>query len=101
MLDEIVKMTEFDLDSPIKFLDGKSMSEVNRAAYEGTVQAHIESKVPIVSIEVDEISEYTFGYLVYFFELSCAMSGYLLGINPFDQPGVESYKAKMKALLKD
>ncbi|MBP3582047.1 MAG: glucose-6-phosphate isomerase [Clostridia bacterium] len=89
------------LDSPIKFLDGKSMSEVNRAAYEGTVQAHIESKVPIVSIEVDEISEYTFGYLVYFFELSCAMSGYLLGINPFDQPGVESYKAKMKALLKD
>ena len=93
--------TNIPLDNPIKFLDGKTMSEVNRAAYEGTIQAHTESKVPIVSIEVDEISEYTFGYLVYFFELSCAMSGYLLGINPFNQPGVESYKAKMKALLKN
>ncbi len=92
--------TNIPLDSPIKFLDGKTMREVNRAAYEGTVQAHIESNVPIVSIEVDDVSEYTFGYLVYFFELSCAMSGYLLGINPFNQPGVESYKAKMKALLK-
>ena len=92
-------LSNIPLDSPIKFLDGKTMSEINRAAYEGTVKAHAESKVPIVSIEIDEINEYNFGYMVYFFELSCAMSGYLLGINPFNQPGVESYKSKMKALL--
>ncbi len=93
--------TNIPLDNPIKFLEGKTMNDVNRAAYQGTIQAHVEAKVPIVSVEVDEVNEYTFGYLVYFFELACATSGYLLGINPFDQPGVESYKAKMKALLKD
>lgn len=92
-------LTNIPLGSPIKFLDGKMMSEVNRAGFEGTVQAHAEARVPIAIFEVDEISEETYGYMVYFFELACAASGYLLGVNPFNQPGVEQYKAHMKQLL--
>lgn len=88
------------LSSPIKFLDGKSMSELNRAGFNGTVKAHGDAGVPIAIIEFDEINEETFGYMVYFFELACATSGYLLGINPFNQPGVEQYKTYMKDLLK-
>ena len=87
------------LGSPIKFLDGKSVSEVARAGFNGTVQAHSEAGVPIAIVEIDEISEFEFGYLVYFFELACACSGYLLGVNPFNQPGVEQYKSYMKQLL--
>ena len=93
-------LTGLSLDSPIKFLEGKNVSEVNEAAFNGTLQAHIDAGVPISIIEIDEISEFNFGYLVYFFELACATSGYLLGVNPFDQPGVEQYKSYMKALLK-
>ena len=92
-------LTNIPLGSPIKFLDGKMMSDVNRAGFEGTVKAHAEAKVPIAILEVDEINEETFGYLVYFFELACGASGYLLGVNPFNQPGVEQYKAHMKQLL--
>lgn len=88
------------LDSPIKFLEGKNFSDVNNAAETGTMKAHIDAGVPIAKIEIDEISEFNFGYLVYFFELACATSGYLLGVNPFDQPGVEQYKSYMKELLK-
>ncbi len=88
------------LSSPIKFLDNKFMSEINRAGFEGTVKAHTEADVPIAILEIDNIDEATYGYMVYFFEKSCAVSGYLLGINPFNQPGVESYKSKMKQLLK-
>lgn len=93
-------LTNIPLSSPIKFLDGKTMSEINRAGFEGTVKAHAEADVPIAILEVDEISEATYGYMVYFFELACAASGYLLGVNPFNQPGVEQYKAHMKQLLK-
>ena len=64
------------------------------------MKAHIDAGVPIATIEIDEINEFNFGYLVYFFEIACGASGYLLGVNPFDQPGVEQYKAYMKALLK-
>lgn len=92
-------LTNIPLGSPIKFLDGKMMSDVNRAGFEGTVKAHAEAKVPIAILEVDEINEETFGYLVYFFEMACGASGYLLGVNPFNQPGVEQYKAHMKQLL--
>lgn len=92
-------LTNIPLGSPIKFLDGKMMSEVNRAGFEGTVKAHTEASVPIVIFEVDEICEETFGYLVYFFEMACGASGYLLGVNPFNQPGVEQYKSHMKQLL--
>lgn len=93
-------LSNIALDSPIKFLDGKTMSEINNAAETGTIQAHKDAGVPIVKFEIDEINEFNFGYLVYFFELSCAISGYLLGVNPFNQPGVEQYKSYMKELLK-
>ena len=95
-----VNLTNIPLSSPIKFLDGKSMNEINRAGFEGTVKAHTEAEVPIAILEVEEISEETYGYMVYFFELACGASGYLLGVNPFNQPGVEQYKAHMKQLLK-
>lgn len=94
-------LTNIPLSSPIKFLDGKSMNEINRAGFEGTVKAHVEANVPIAILEVDEISEATYGYMVYFFEIVCGASGYLLGVNPFNQPGVEQYKAHMKQLLKN
>ena len=95
-----ITLSNIALDSPIKFLEGKTMSAVNNAALNGTVQAHKDAGVPIAIIEIDEISEFNFGYLVYFFELACAASAYLLGVNPFNQPGVEQYKSYMKELLK-
>ena len=95
-----VTLSNIPLDSPIKFLDGKSMDEINNAALNGTIQAHKDAGVPITIIEIDEINEFNFGYLVYFFELACSASAYLLGVNPFDQPGVEQYKSYMKELLK-
>ncbi len=93
-------LSNIPLSSPIKFLDGKTMNDVNRAGFEGTVKAHAEANVPIAILETNCISEETYGYMVYFFELACATSGYLLGVNPFNQPGVEQYKAHMKQLLK-
>lgn len=83
----------------LNFLSGKELHDVNRMAMTGTLFAHNDGDVPNVVIEVDERSEYSFGYLVYFFELACAVSGYMLGVNPFDQPGVEAYKKNMYALL--
>lgn len=94
-------LTNIALDSPIKFLDGKNFSDLNKAAFEGTVKAHAEAGVPMAIISFDEINEFNFGYMVYFFELACGMSGYLLGVNPFNQPGVEQYKTHMKELLKN
>ena len=75
------------------------MSVVNQKAFEGTVLAHCEGGVPNIILDIPDTSEYTFGYLVYFFEKACAISGYMLGVNPFNQPGVESYKKNMFALL--
>lgn len=92
-------LTNIPLDSPIKFLEKKSISDINLAAFNGTVKAHKDANVPIAIISIDTLDEYNFGYLIYFFELSCAMSGYLLGVNPFNQPGVEDYKKNMKELL--
>lgn len=83
----------------LNFLSNQEMSVVNRKAFEGTVLAHTEGGVPNLVLQVPEVNEYEFGYLVYFFEKACAISGYLLGVNPFDQPGVESYKKNMFALL--
>lgn len=94
------ELTNIPLGSPIKFLDGKTLGEINRAGFEGTIKAHSEAGVPICIVSIDEINEFNYGYLVYFFELACAMSGYLLGVNPFNQPGVEQYKSYMKELLK-
>lgn len=83
----------------LNFLTGKSMSFVNEKAYQGTVLAHNDGGVPNIVIEADDMTETSLGYLIYFFEKACAISGYVLGINPFDQPGVESYKRNMFALL--
>ena len=83
----------------LNFLSNQNMSVVNQKAYEGTVIAHSEGGVPNVVLEVPELNETELGYMIYFFEKACAISGYMLGVNPFDQPGVESYKKNMFALL--
>ncbi len=83
----------------LNFLSGKPLSFVNRKAFEGTVLAHADGGTPSVVIELEKADEYNTGWLIYFFELACAISGYVLGVNPFDQPGVESYKKNMFALL--
>ena len=94
----VIKEDEINADG-LNFLAGKTMDFVNRKAYQGTLLAHVDGGVPNICIEVPEMNEYEFGYLVYFFEKACAISGYILGVNPFNQPGVESYKKNMFALL--
>jgi len=89
---------EGNLDG-LNFLAGKTMDFVNRKAFEGTLLAHCDGGVPNVVLEIPEMNEYEFGYLVYFLEKACAISGYVLGVNPFNQPGVESYKKNMFALI--
>ncbi len=83
----------------LNFLAGKTLSFVNQKAFQGTVLAHTDGGVPNFVIELDRADAYSLGYLFYFFEKACAVSGYMLGVNPFDQPGVESYKKNMFALL--
>ncbi len=83
----------------LNFLAGRAMSEINRKAFEGTVLAHSDGGTPSLVLNIPAIDEHSLGYLFYFFEKACAISGYLLGVNPFDQPGVESYKRNMFALL--
>ena len=83
----------------LNFLTNQNMSVVNRKAFEGTVLAHTEGGVPNIILEVDDTTEESVGYMIYFFEKACAISGYVLGVNPFNQPGVESYKSNMFALL--
>jgi glucose-6-phosphate isomerase len=94
---KIDKLDE-DIDG-LNFLAGSSLQYVNERAFEGTVLAHTDGGVPNIVLEVPEISEAELGYMIYFFEKSCAVSGYLFGVNPFNQPGVESYKRNMFALL--
>ena len=83
----------------LNFLAGQDFAQVNRQAAQGTVLAHVDGGVPNLQLSFPERSAYWFGQLVYFFELACAVSGYLLAVNPFDQPGVENYKQNMYALL--
>lgn len=83
----------------LNFLAGQNMSVVNERAFQGTVLAHMDGGAPNMVLNIDDMGEYEFGYLVYFFEKACAISGYMLGVNPFDQPGVEDYKKNMFALL--
>ncbi len=89
---------EDDLDG-LNFLAGKRMNFVNRMAEEGTMIAHIDGQVPNMEVLLPRINESVLGEMIYFFEMACAISGYLLGVNPFDQPGVEAYKKNMFALL--
>ncbi len=93
-----INKEESNLDG-LNFLAGKDISYVNKMAMEGTMLAHVEGGVPNIRVTVPEISAFTYGYMVYFFELACGISAYTLGVNPFDQPGVESYKKNMFALL--
>ena len=83
----------------LNFLAGRDINELKQTAMKATQLAHVDGNVPNIHIEIAERSAYSLGYLIYFFELACAMSGYLLGVNPFDQPGVEAYKKNMFALL--
>ncbi len=94
-----INMDEDNLDG-LNYLAGKTLHYVNQKAMEGTIQAHVEGDVPNIVISLDELNEYSIGQLIYFFELACAVSGRLLDINPFDQPGVEKYKTNMFKLLK-
>ena len=89
---------EANLDG-LNFLAGKTMHEVNTNAFKGTILAHNDGNVPNLVLKIDGLSPRTFGEMVYFFELACAVSGYTLGVNPFNQPGVEAYKKNMFALL--
>jgi glucose-6-phosphate isomerase len=89
---------ERDLDG-LNFLEGKRVDEVNKMAELGTRIAHVDGGVPNLLIELPELNEKFVGQLIYFFEKACGISGYLLGINPFNQPGVEAYKKNMFALL--
>ncbi len=96
--DLFLKDDEENLDG-LNFLTNQNMSVVNRKAFEGTVLAHTEGGVPNIILELEDTAEASVGYMIYFFEKACAISGYVLGVNPFNQPGVESYKANMFALL--
>jgi len=90
--------TEENLDG-LNYLSDLTIDEINKKAMLGTLIAHQDGGAPSIVINAKKMDAFTFGYLVYFFELSCALSGYLLGVNPFDQPGVEAYKENMFALL--
>ena len=87
-----------DLDG-LGYLEGKSMDYVNDKAYNGVVLAHTDGGVPVMTVSIPQQDAYTLGYLIYFFEIAVGISGYLNGINPFNQPGVEAYKKNMFALL--
>jgi glucose-6-phosphate isomerase len=93
-----IEAAESDMDG-LNFLAGKTVDFVNKKAFQGTILAHNDGGVPNMVLNVPELSPYYFGYMVYFFEKACGISGYLLGVNPFDQPGVEAYKKNMFALL--
>ena len=97
--DIYINSDEDDLDG-LNYLAGKSLDFVNKKAMEGTIEAHVSGDVPNILITMEELNEETIGQLIYFFELACAMSGKILGVNPFDQPGVEAYKKNMFRLLK-
>jgi len=90
---------EKDDSDQLNYLAGKRLTEVNYNAELGTTLAHNDGNVPIITITIPSLDEYYIGQLIYFFEMACAISGYILDVNPFDQPGVEAYKKNMFALL--
>jgi len=103
----IIDKPRFEMEIPsekdnldgLGYLEGKSMDYVNKRAYEGVVLAHTDGGVPVMSVHIPEQDSFSLGYLIYFFEIAVGISGYLNGINPFNQPGVEAYKKNMFALL--
>ncbi len=96
--DIVISKDKDNLDG-LNFLAGKTMDYVNKMAMTGTMVAHVDGGVPNLRLTIPNVSAYSFGYMVYFFELACGVSAYTLGVNPFNQPGVEAYKKNMFALL--
>ena len=94
----VIEAEESDLDG-LNYLAGKTVDFVNKSAMNGTILAHTDGEVPNLMIHLTAQDEFTLGQLFYFFEFACGISGYMLGVNPFNQPGVESYKKNMFALL--
>lgn len=94
----VIEKEASDLDG-LNYLSGQTLDYVNQKAFEGTLLAHVDGLVPNVVVEIEALNAYSLGQLIYFFELACGVSGYVLGVNPFDQPGVEAYKKNMFALL--
>ncbi|PKR77909.1 glucose-6-phosphate isomerase [Halalkalibacillus sediminis] len=100
-VDEDLNLISSETDEDqLNYIAGLSLHEFNEVAYKGTSEAHLSGGVPQVTIRLPKIDEYNIGYLLYFYMLTCAYSGYLLGVNPFDQPGVEAYKTNIFKLLK-
>ena len=97
--DITINSDEDNLDG-LNYLSGKTLDYVNKKAMEGTVKAHVSGDVPNIMINIENLDEENIGELIYFFEKACAMSGMILGVNPFNQPGVEEYKKNMFKLLK-
>ena len=99
-LNRDVKIIEdFEVNDGLNFISGKTLNYINKVAFQSTLLAHKDGNIPNLVIEIPKLNAYYMGQLIYFFEKACAMSGYLLGVNPFDQPGVEEYKKNMFALL--
>lgn len=102
-IEDFVKDVRIEKDDKnldgLNYLAGKSFNEVNEKAFQGTLLAHVDGGVPNMVISLERLDAFNFGELIYFFEKACAISGYLLGVNPFDQPGVEAYKKNVFALL--
>ncbi|HLS54147.1 MAG TPA: glucose-6-phosphate isomerase, partial [Tissierellaceae bacterium] len=96
--DMLLEADKENLDG-LNYLAGKSLDFVNKKAFEGTLKAHVKGGVPNIVINLPRLDEFYFGKLIYFFKKGCALSGYLMGVNPFDQPGVEEYKRNMFQLL--
>lgn len=96
--DMVIEEDELNLDG-LNYLKGKTMNYVNEKAFEGTLLAHYDGNVPNIIFEIEKLNAFNIGKLIYLFEKACGISGYLLGVNPFDQPGVEAYKKNMFALL--
>ena len=96
--DITIKRDEDNIDG-LNFLEGKTMDYVNKQAMQGTIEAHVSGGVPNIIISIKRLDEENIGELIYFFELACGISGSILGVNPFDQPGVEAYKTNMFRLL--
>jgi glucose-6-phosphate isomerase len=94
----VIEEEPVDLDG-LNYLTGKDMDFINKSAMNGTLLAHTDGNVPNLIVNIPEQNEFNLGELFYFFEFACGISGYLLGVNPFNQPGVESYKKNMFALL--
>ena len=93
-----IKSDEDNLDG-LNYLKGESLDHINKTAMQATIKAHVDGDVPNIIINIEELNEESIGSLIYFFELACAMSGIILGINPFNQPGVEKYKTNMFKML--